>query len=139
MEEAALPITLPKLLKKYPVVLLRGKPGCGKTTLLRHIALSFARGEEKAKLDWRGPAPLPLLVSLRNFGAFLKGLGGRRFTEPQPTALLMYLETTLRDAGVRFSPRFLLAEPCDYCSRDRHPKAAARAIGSHPGKSESER
>jgi hypothetical protein len=47
MEEAAHPITLQEILIKYPCFMLRGKPGCGKTTLLRHIALAFARGEQK--------------------------------------------------------------------------------------------
>ena len=106
MEEAARPIALPEVLARYPCVLLRGKPGCGKTTLLRHIALAFARGEQREKLGWSGPAPLPLLVSLRNFGTFLKSKAGR-YGEPQPRALLEYLEEHLRGAGVRFSPDFV--------------------------------
>ncbi len=106
MEEAAHPITLPEVLARYPCVLLRGKPGCGKTTLLRHIALAFARGEQREKLGWDGPAPLPLLVSLRNFGTFLKGRAAR-YIDPQPRALLEYLEDHLQGAGVRFSPDFL--------------------------------
>lgn len=105
-EEAARPLALTEILQKYPCFLLRGKPGCGKTTLLRHIALAFARGEHEAKLGWTGPAPLPLLVPLRNFGAFLKSRAGR-YVEPQPRALLEYLEEHLQGAGVRFSPDFL--------------------------------
>jgi hypothetical protein len=106
MEESARPITLPEVIRKYPCFLLRGKPGCGKTTLLRHIALAFARGEQQEKLDWQGPVPLPLLVSLRNFGTFLRGRAGR-YVEPQPRALLEYLEDHLQGAGVRFAPGFL--------------------------------
>jgi formylglycine-generating enzyme required for sulfatase activity len=106
MEDAPRPITLPDVLDKYPCFLLRGKPGCGKTTLLRHIALSFARDEHAEKLGWQGPVPLPLLVSLRNFGAFLRRRADR-YIEPQPRALLEYLEDHLQGAGVRFSPDFL--------------------------------
>jgi len=106
MEETAHPITLQEVLRKYPVFMLRGKPGCGKTTLLRHVALAFARGEQKEKLGWEGPVPLPLMVSLRNLGAFLKNRPGV-YIGPQPRALLEYLEDHLRGAGVRFSPGFL--------------------------------
>ena len=70
LEEAL--ITLPNLLQQYPCFLLRGKPGSGKTTLLRHIALTYARGEQVEKLAWTGPVPLPLLIPLRNFGAYLQ-------------------------------------------------------------------
>jgi len=106
VEEAARPITLPEVIRKYPCFLLRGKPGCGKTTLLRHIALAFARGEQAEKLGWEGPPLLPLLVPLRNFGAFLRRRASR-YVEPQPRALLEYLEEHLRGAGVRFAPDFL--------------------------------
>jgi formylglycine-generating enzyme required for sulfatase activity len=106
--EAMQPVTLPDILDEYSCFMLRGKPGCGKTTLLRHIALSFARGEHAEKLDWEGPAPLPLLVPLRNFGAFLRSKGREgRYVDPQPRALLEYLEEHLRGAGVSFSPNFL--------------------------------
>jgi formylglycine-generating enzyme required for sulfatase activity len=108
MDEALSPATLPEILGKYDCLLLRGKPGSGKTTLLRHIALSFARGEHQEKLDWSGPVPLPLLVPLRNFGAFLQRKNREGdYLGPQPRALLEYLEEHLRGADVRFSADFL--------------------------------
>ncbi len=101
-------VALPDLLNRYDCFLMRGKPGSGKTTLLRHIALAFARGEQAEKLGWTGPVPLPLLVSLRNFGAFLQCKNREGvYLGPQPRALLEYLEEFLRGAQVRFSPEFL--------------------------------
>lgn len=101
-------ITLADVLQRYDCFLLRGKPGSGKTTLLRHIALAFARGEQDAKLGWSGPVPLPLLVPLRNFGAYLqrKNRDGV-YLGPQPRTLLMYLEDFMRGADVEFSQDFL--------------------------------
>jgi formylglycine-generating enzyme required for sulfatase activity len=108
MGEALAPVTLPELLQQHDCLLLRGKPGSGKTTLLRHIALSFARGEYRENLGWSGAVPLPLLVPLRNFGAFLqrKNRDGA-YLGPQPRALLEYLEEHLRGADVRFSADFI--------------------------------
>jgi formylglycine-generating enzyme required for sulfatase activity len=102
-------LTLPDVLRRYDCFLLRGKPGSGKTTLLRHIALAFVRGEQVEKLDWEGRVPLPLLIPLRNFGAFLQRRNrAGTYLGPQPRTLLEYLEEeVLRGADVRFSPRFL--------------------------------
>ncbi len=105
-EEKSRVTMLPEILRRHSCFLLRGKPGCGKTTLLRYIALAFARGEQQEKLGWEGVAPLPLLIPLRNFGQFLKSRAGR-YVDPGPRALLEYLEEFLRDAVVRFSPDFL--------------------------------
>ena len=107
-DDAARPVTLAEIVNKYPCFLLRGKPGCGKTTLLRHIALAFARGEQREKLGWEGPVLLPLVVPLRNFGVFVRARAkDGKYVEPQPRALLDYLEEHLRGAGVHFPPDFL--------------------------------
>jgi formylglycine-generating enzyme required for sulfatase activity len=107
-DDALSPLTLPDVLADHDCVLLRGKPGSGKTTPLRHIALSFARQEHQTNLNWTGPVPLPLMIPLRNFGAFLQRKnrdGG--YLGPQPRALLEYLQESLRWADVRFSSEFL--------------------------------
>ncbi|MBN1889888.1 MAG: SUMF1/EgtB/PvdO family nonheme iron enzyme, partial [Thermoflexales bacterium] len=91
--------TLPSLLRKYQCLLLRGQTGCGKSTLLRYIALSFAGGKYQENLEWSGPPLLPLLISLRNFGVFLKRDAGH-WAEPQPCALLAYLKYHLEGANV---------------------------------------
>ena len=55
--------------------LLRGKPGTGKTTLLKRLAVAFAGGQAEEVLGWQDEWLLPILVPLRNFGKFLKRKG----------------------------------------------------------------
>ena len=89
--EGLKPQTINDLLPRYPCLLLMGKPGCGKTTLLRHLALAFARNEHEAKLGWSRAPLLPIFVPLRNFGQFLSA-GAREYTTPGPLSVVAFIE-----------------------------------------------
>lgn len=45
------PQTINDILPRYDYILLKGAPGSGKTTLLRHLALAFANGDAREKLN----------------------------------------------------------------------------------------
>ena len=85
------PIAINEVLARYPVFLLKGPPGSGKTTLLRHLAVCFMRGQAAERLGWSGPALLPILAPLRNFGRYLNE---HRATciNPAPRALRQFIE-----------------------------------------------
>jgi predicted nucleotidyltransferase len=60
-------VPLGECLTQHGRLLLRGEPGSGKTTALRHVARSYAKGTQKA--DGYPPDPLtPLLVRLADYG-----------------------------------------------------------------------
>ena len=89
-------LTINEVLTRHPVFLLRGNPGCGKTTLLRHLTTCFANGEAASKLDWQGEPLLPILIPLRNFGRFLQ-THKKEYTNPAPLALLAFIEDHFRE------------------------------------------
>ena len=61
MEEAARPITLQKILNKYPCLMMARQARLWQNDApAPHCA--GVPGEQK-KLDWDGPVPLPLMVS----------------------------------------------------------------------------
>ncbi|MGD9100865.1 MAG: hypothetical protein PVF45_10335 [Anaerolineae bacterium] len=72
-------VSVDEALAAYPRLVVLGDPGCGKTTLLRYLALLYARDlaegadlvGDKLGLDERGR--LPILLPLRKVGAFLRG------------------------------------------------------------------
>ncbi|MFL5807375.1 MAG: NACHT domain-containing protein [Roseiflexaceae bacterium] len=75
------PRTALELIRHHRALVLLGDPGSGKTTVLRHLAMSFAlerlRADAQtettldAKLAWSGWLPLPILIQLRRFAAEL--------------------------------------------------------------------
>ncbi|MBI5303736.1 MAG: SUMF1/EgtB/PvdO family nonheme iron enzyme [Chloroflexi bacterium] len=85
------PSTINDILPRYDCLLLKGAPGSGKTTLLRHLALAFANGDAREKLAWQGEPLLPILVPLRNFGAYLDA-HRKEFPDPAPMSLLTYIQ-----------------------------------------------
>ncbi len=90
------PISLGELLNRYPRFLLKGKPGCGKTTLLHRAALAFAEGRATGDLGWQGQPLLPIFTRLRNFGVFL-AQHKAKYPGPCPGALVDFLESQYRD------------------------------------------
>jgi formylglycine-generating enzyme required for sulfatase activity len=99
------PQTINDILPRYDCLLLKGAPGSGKTTLLRHLALAFANGDAKEKLNWRGEPLLPIFVPLRNFGQFLAD-HRKEYPDPAPGSLLVYIENHFRANVVALTPDF---------------------------------
>ncbi len=99
------PQTINDILPRYDYILLNGAPGSGKTTLLRHLALAFANGEVKEKLDWQGDPLLPILVPLRNFGEFLRN-HRKEFPAPAPMSLLTYIQDHFTKNALALTPDF---------------------------------
>jgi len=90
-DEQTRPVGYTELMTRYNTFILIGKPGCGKTTLLRRAALAFAEGRADEELNWKGKPLFPIFIRLRNFGEFLNSEAGERFCDPAPGALLEYL------------------------------------------------
>ncbi len=71
-------LTIGQALQRYERLVIIGDPGCGKTTLLAYLALTYARTlrdganlvQQRLGLD--EPHHLPVLLPLRDFGAHLK-------------------------------------------------------------------
>ncbi|MCB8965995.1 MAG: NACHT domain-containing protein [Ardenticatenaceae bacterium] len=83
--------TINDVLQRYSTFILVGPPGCGKTTLLRHLTLNFAQGEAAEKLGWTGEPLLPILIPLRTFGRFLTD-NRSKYTNPAPLALRHFID-----------------------------------------------
>jgi len=103
--EGLKPQTINDVLPRYDCLLLKGAPGSGKTTLLRHLALAFANGDAKEKLNWQGEPLLPIFVPLRNFGQFLAD-HRKEYPDPAPASLLVYIENYFRANVVTLTPDF---------------------------------
>lgn len=89
-------LTIDAVLQRHPVFLLQGKPGCGKTTLLRYLALTFARGRAPLDLGWSGPPLLPILIPLRNFARFWQD-NRATYTNPLPQVLRHFIEDYFKE------------------------------------------
>ena len=98
-------LTIDAVLQRHPVFLLQGKPGCGKTTLLRYLALTFARGRAPLDLGWSGPPLLPILIPLRNFARFWQD-NRATYTNPLPQVLRHFIEDYFKEYDLNLPPDF---------------------------------
>ncbi|HSF81088.1 MAG TPA: NACHT domain-containing protein, partial [Anaerolineales bacterium] len=104
-EVALRPVQIVEILSKYRCFALIGKAGCGKTTLLRWMALAFAENRAAEDLGWQSPPLFPIFLRLRNFGTFLSQRND--FSDPGPGALTAYLEHYFRTAyNLDLAPKF---------------------------------
>ncbi|MBI5652941.1 MAG: SUMF1/EgtB/PvdO family nonheme iron enzyme [Chloroflexi bacterium] len=99
------PQTINDILPRYDCLLLKGAPGSGKTTLLRHLALAFANGDAREKLAWEGDPLFPILVPLRNYGAYLDA-HRKEFPDPAPMSLLTYIQQHFGQNALALTPDF---------------------------------
>ncbi|MFB1490059.1 MULTISPECIES: SUMF1/EgtB/PvdO family nonheme iron enzyme [unclassified Thiocapsa] len=71
-------VSVNQALAEHRRLVVLGDPGCGKTTLLRYLALLFARdlaegtGLARENLGLTEPGTLPILMPLRQIGRYLK-------------------------------------------------------------------
>ncbi len=97
-EKPPAPIGITELLNNHSRFILIGSPGCGKTTLLRRVALAFAEGRAENDLGWNGGKQLlPVFTRLRNFGVFLS-LHQKEYPAPCPGALVAFFENQYRES-----------------------------------------
>jgi NACHT domain len=69
-------LTADEIAAKFPFVLIRGQAGCGKTTLLRWLAVQMARGKFIFQLNNSNSAAIPFYIRLRDFS-------GKELPQPQ--------------------------------------------------------
>ena len=80
LESAHREIDLSQVLSLGPRVIITGGPGCGKTTVLQHIAWALAAAQRgggaslaQEKLGLGGRLPLPIYAPLNRYAASLRG------------------------------------------------------------------
>ena len=71
-------LSIAAALQRYPRLVIIGEPGCGKTTLISYLGLTYARtlaGDQdwvRERLGLQESQHLPILLPLRDFGHHLK-------------------------------------------------------------------
>jgi len=106
-------VKVQEALAAHSRLVVLGDPGCGKTTLLRYLALTFARDlmdEEGAglvadRLQLVDEHRLPILLPLRDFARYLKTQYPDSSTDG-PRLLLDYLRTYFANQDILLPVRF---------------------------------
>jgi len=104
-EETSEPTPLSELLPRHRCLVIAGEAGAGKSTFLRHVALTLARALQdrrpalvRQRLDWEtDQVPQPIFLPLGGFGLFLKELDDAEKESPNPELLLGYMRHHFRD------------------------------------------
>ena len=68
-------LTIGTAMQRYRRLVVIGDPGCGKTTLLAYLALTYARQNDELMIERLGfdeATYLPVILPLRNFGQHLR-------------------------------------------------------------------
>lgn len=103
-------VKVQEALAAHPRLVVLGDPGCGKTTLLRYLALTYARdllGEEGlvARRLELSEQRLPILLPLRDFARYLEAHHPDPSTDG-PKLLLDYLRTYFAHQDIALPERF---------------------------------
>ncbi|MBP6471916.1 MAG: SUMF1/EgtB/PvdO family nonheme iron enzyme [Chloroflexi bacterium] len=111
--EKPVDIAMQQLLDLDHRLIVTGGPGCGKTTVLLHIAWALAQAladDDPAlverQLGLRGPLPLPIFIPLSTYALYLRELP--RSGDPQKRTLAAYISHYLIEsqAGFDLPPDF---------------------------------
>jgi formylglycine-generating enzyme required for sulfatase activity len=121
-EESGKPTRLSTLLPQHCCLVITGEAGAGKSTFLRHVALTLARALRdrrpaivRQRLGWEiDRVPLPVFLPLGGFGLFLKELDDAAKESPNPELLLGYMRHHFRhvDLPETFFEDHLKREAC---------------------------
>ncbi len=151
LEDTTVTLSLNEALREHRDLAILGAPGSGKTTVLKYLALSFARRDARARLD-SDEDRLPLYLALRDFNRWLDAQEKQKGLPPYlpPSLLPQFLNHfyTEQYSSLRLPPGFFelaleqgrcavlldgLDEVADTGKRIRAAEFAARCLDCYAG------